>query len=69
MAEPKPRLQNRASLIAQPGDVCTVVLVDANNRPMMNLHKVPLHVCVLDIKTKVSDRLKEVGRSLAADLM
>lgn len=51
------------------GSTCTIVLVDIENRPIMNLHKVPLHVLVIDIKLKISDRLKEVGRNLPADLM
>lgn len=59
----------RASVVNIGGDFSTVVLVDINNRPIMNLHKVPQHVCVSNVKKKISDRLREVGRNLPADLM
>ncbi|CDJ50393.1 myosin light chain 2, putative [Eimeria brunetti] len=35
----------------------------------MNLHRVPQQVSVVDVKNKISERLKEVGRNLPADLM
>ncbi|PHJ20123.1 myosin light chain 2, partial [Cystoisospora suis] len=50
-------------------DFCTIVLLDGNKRPMMNLHKVPSIATVQQIKKKVSERLKEVGRSLSAEAM
>ncbi|KAL8425261.1 hypothetical protein Efla_002327 [Eimeria flavescens] len=48
---------------------CTIVLVDVCNRPVMNLHRVPPHVSIADVKKKISERLKEVGSNLPADLM
>ena len=51
------------------GNFSTVVLVDVKNRPVMNLHRVPQNVRVVDVKNKISERLKEVGRNLPADLM
>ncbi|PFH35440.1 putative myosin light chain 2 [Besnoitia besnoiti] len=50
-------------------DISTVVLIDRSQRPIMNLHKVPLSATIWAIKTKISERLKEVGRSLSADTM
>ncbi|KAL8274433.1 hypothetical protein Esti_001593 [Eimeria stiedai] len=58
----------RASVL-NAGNTCTIVLVDVCNRPIMNLHRVPLYVTISDVKNKISDRLKEVGRNLPADLM
>ncbi|EPT32167.1 myosin light chain 2, putative [Toxoplasma gondii ME49] len=57
-----------ASRVGTPG-ICTVVLIDKSQRPIMNLHKVPLSATVWAIKSKVSERLKEVGRSLSAEVM
>nr|CEL64773.1 TPA: myosin light chain 2, putative [Neospora caninum Liverpool] len=57
-----------ASRVGTPG-ICTVVLIDKTQRPIMNLHKVPLSATIWAIKTKVSERLKEVGRSLSAEAM
>ncbi|KAL8443348.1 hypothetical protein Emed_006872 [Eimeria media] len=58
----------RASVMSS-GNTCTIVLVDVCNRPIMNLHKVPQYVTIMDVKKKISERLKEVGRNLPADLM
>ncbi|CDJ42774.1 myosin light chain 2, putative [Eimeria tenella] len=62
-------LTSRASMVGTGGDFSTVVLVDVAGKPLMNLHRVPQHVTVSDVKRKISERLKEVGRNLPADLM
>ena len=62
-------LATRASAVGGGGLYSTIVLVDVNGRALMNLHRVPQHVTVSDVKNKISERLKEVGRNLPADLM
>lgn len=56
-------------MVGTGGDYSTVVLIDVAGKPLMNLHRVPQHVTVSDVKRKISERLKEVGRNLPADLM
>ncbi|XP_026190726.1 uncharacterized protein LOC34618095 [Cyclospora cayetanensis] len=59
----------RPSVLNVGGQFSTIVLVDVNGRPTMNLHRVPQHVCVGDVKNKISERLLEVGRNLPPDLI
>lgn len=68
---PRHSLRQNSSriVVADVTDYSTVVLVDINGRAILNLHRVPQHVTVMDVKNKISERLKDVGRILPADLM